>query len=63
MNHWIRSIAKWWRSEHPPCAKIPGWRAAYRAEKRALAAGCTQALHKAREGKQAALHDNLRGLA
>lgn len=63
MNRTIRRILTWWESRHPPCAKIPGWRAAYRAEKRALAAGCTREVGKARKAMREALHRDMRGMA
>lgn len=61
MNRAIRSILTWWQRVHPPCAKIPGWKAAYRAERRALASGCTQEVGRARRAMREAIHSDLRG--
>lgn len=62
MNRWISAIARWWRAEHPPLARLPDWKRAQEAEKRAAARRNTQAVHRAREAKRAALHSNLRGV-
>ena len=59
----LRDVVAWWTRRHPPLAKLPAWKAAYRAEKRALAIGCTRAVGKARKDMQAAVLANLRGMA
>lgn len=63
MNRAIRSLISWWLRRHPPLARVPAWKQAQEAEKRAKARGCTQALHRAREAKRAAINANLRGVA
>lgn len=62
----IDRIARWWRAAHPkasPLSAIPGWKDADRREARARARRCTQAVHRAREAKRAALHANMAGRA
>lgn len=59
----FRDIVNWWQRLHPPLAKLPGWKAAYRAEKRALAAGCTREVGKARKAMREAVLANLRGVS
>jgi len=61
MNRWISRIVAYWTRAHPPCARIPGWKAAQEAERRARASGYTQGVHRARMAKRDALHSNLKG--
>lgn len=63
MDSIIRSIARWWRTIHPDrtLERIPAYRAAAEAERRALAHRRTQELHRARRAKREAVHGALRG--
>jgi hypothetical protein len=59
----LRDILVWWQRRHTRLSRIPGWKAAYRAERRAMAAGCTRAVGKARKDMQEAVLANLRGVS
>lgn len=59
----LRDIVAWWNRKHPPLARIPGWKAAYRAERKALASGCTREVGKARRAMREAVLANMRGMA
>lgn len=59
----IRSITSWWRTVHPDrtLERIPAYRAAAEAERRALARRNTRELHKARVAKERAVRGALAG--
>lgn len=61
MNRWIARITSWWLRAHPPLARIPAWKAAQEAEKRARQRNDCRAIHRALRAKQAAILDDLRG--
>lgn len=61
MNRTIRAIVNFWLRRHNPCARIPGWKAAQDAERRARLRNDTKSIGRALRAKQAALHGNLRG--
>lgn len=54
----IRRICSFWRNSHPDkdLERIPAYRRAAEAERRAKARGCTQAIGRARMAKRNALH-------
>lgn len=59
MNRWIRSIVSYWLRAHPPCARIPAWKAAQEAERRARQRNNTRGIGRALAAKRAALHADL----
>jgi hypothetical protein len=62
----LRPLFRWWRRFKPslnPLSRIPGWKAAYRAERRALAVGCTREVGRARKAMREAVLANMRGVA
>lgn len=59
----LRDIISWWNRIHNPLARLPEWKAAYRAERRALASGCTREVGRARKAMRAAVEANLRGVS
>lgn len=59
----LRDILNWWGRIHNPLSRLPEWKAAYRAERRALASGCTREVGRARKAMKAAVLANLRGMA
>jgi hypothetical protein len=59
----LRDILNWWTRRHTRLSRIPEWKAAYRAERRALAVGCTQEVGRARKAMRAAVLENLRGVS
>jgi hypothetical protein len=56
MNRWISNIIWWWQTRHQPLARLPEWKQASEAERRAKATGCTQAIGRARKAKYQAVH-------
>lgn len=60
LSNWISEIVWYWNRLHNPMRKDAAWREADKAEKRAKAAGCTQAIHRARQAKRQAVNLALR---
>lgn len=65
LDRLIRRALSWWRHIHPDrtLERIPAYRAAAEAERRALAHRRTQELSRARRAKREAVLADLRGVA
>lgn len=63
IDRMIKSALAWWRHVHPDrtLERIPAYREAAEAERRALAHRRTRDLGRARRAKRGALHGDMRG--